>query len=28
MKKWLLRMGMRDIKEKALDDSALISGTK
>jgi len=28
MKKWLLKMGMRDIKEKALDDSALISGTK
>ena len=28
MKKWLLKMGMKDIKEKALDDSALISGTK
>ena len=28
MKKWLLKMGMRDIKEKSIDDSALISGTK
>jgi 2-polyprenyl-3-methyl-5-hydroxy-6-metoxy-1,4-benzoquinol methylase len=28
IKKWLLKMGMRNIKEKALDDSALISGTK
>jgi ubiquinone/menaquinone biosynthesis C-methylase UbiE len=27
MKKWLLKMGMKDIKEKAIDDSALISGT-
>lgn len=28
MKKWLLKMGMRDIREMALDDSALISGIK
>lgn len=28
MKQWLLKIGMRDIKEKVLDDSALISGTK
>jgi ubiquinone/menaquinone biosynthesis C-methylase UbiE len=27
MKKWLLKIGMKNIKEKALDDSALISGT-
>jgi len=27
IKKWLLKIGMKNIKEKALDDSALISGT-
>jgi len=28
MKSWLLKMGMKDIRVKLIDDSVLISGTK
>jgi len=28
MKSWFLKMGMKDIREKLIDDSVLISSTK